>query len=257
MRRKRNAPHSAQTRVRAVSLSIQHAQEMERNVMVKVIRPPRALAAEWDGILKTDARLKRKSEARQPDPSVRQAICDRRVPPPIDTLHDRARPPLHDAQHDAGKRLAADIEGLGEIPSPMASAIRRVRNVRRPSTPEEIGQAKDDQERMDHDAKRGFWAHKITTSSPAPAPVDQTELICGAAQNVARIKAALPADEFQMLRDLIVDEWGVESLALRWCMRRAAMRAWIGAALWRLSDVYSDIDADRTDERAADLVAAA
>lgn len=114
--------------------------------------------------------IKTAPRQRRPDFSVHQMVSDRRVVAPIDTLRNRAKPPITDQLHAAGLRFAEE-----------------------PSAPQ----------------------------------------------------AALLSDDYEMLADLIVDEWGVEALALRWRMRRVDMRSWIDGALTRLAAVYQSIDGPR------------
>lgn len=152
---------------------------------------------------------------------------------PIDYLRHRSANPISDAMFMAAEFYGGDYHAISAVGSNTGATIEHLMK----AVPYEAS----DRRMMDQEGINGGRMHPKSECHEAKDP---SERMLGAALNLKRVDERLDPVQRALLRDLIVREITVGTIATRWRWKPETASVMVRYALQRLVDVYEGLRED-------------
>lgn len=152
---------------------------------------------------------------------------------PLDYLRHRVKNPISDAQFMAAEFYWCDYNAISQVGSNTQATIDHLMK----AVPYEAS----DRRMLDQE---GINSQRMHPKSETHETKDPSERMLGAALSLKRIDDKLDAVQRAVLRDLIIREQTVGTIAQRWKWPPEAASVMVRYALQRLVDVYEELRED-------------
>lgn len=152
---------------------------------------------------------------------------------PIDYLRYRVKNPISDAMFMAAEFYGGDYASISQVGSNTAATIEHLMR----AVPYEAS----DRRMM---SQEGINSQRMHAKSETHGASDPSERMLGAALALKRIDDKLDRVQRSLLRDLIIAEKTIGTIAQRWKWPPEAAGVMVRYALQRLVDVYESINED-------------
>lgn len=153
---------------------------------------------------------------------------------PIDYLRYRVKNPISDAMFMAAEFYHGDYHAISPVASNTMSTINHLMMA--------VPLSADDRRMLDQEGINGGRMHSAGECHGAPS--DPSERMLGAAFALKRIDDKLDRVQREVLRDLLIREYTVGTIAQRWKWTPEAASVMVRYALNRLVDVYEETRED-------------
>lgn len=154
---------------------------------------------------------------------------------PIDYLRHRVKNPISDAMFMAAEFYHADYHAISQVGSNTQATINHLM--------QSVPLTAEDRRMLDQDGINGTYM-KSKGGDCGGAPSDPTERMLGAALALKRIDKMLDKVVTEILRDLVIRENTVGTIAQRWRWSPEQAGVMVRYALNRLVDVYAKVRED-------------
>jgi hypothetical protein len=153
---------------------------------------------------------------------------------PIDYLRYRVKNPITDAMFMAAEFYHGDYHAISQVGSNTQATINHLMTA--------VPMTADDRRMLDQDGING--GRMRSSGECHGAPADPSDRMLGAAFTLKRIDARLDKVQRELLRDLVVREYTVGTIAQRWKWSPDAASVMVRYALLRLVEVYESMRED-------------
>ncbi len=152
---------------------------------------------------------------------------------PIDYLRYRVKNPISDTAFMAAEFYASDYHAISQVGSNTQATIDHLQKA--------VPLTAEDRRMLDQEGINGGRMH---SSGEVHETKDPSERMLGAAFNLKRIDERLDKVQREILRDLLIREITVGTIAQRWRWSPDAASVMVRYALLRLVEVYESLRED-------------